>query len=347
MKKDDIEKTEDGKLILAFDEKYITPATIDKKIINWELLEKRTIEIEKNLNIVFSLEDGVSHITDLRKEISNSKTQLDDFRKKVKKYLETDSNKLNKKFVEYVNRYEKVRSHLFSIEQEYEKKALEEKKTKIQEFKTKLSEKLELKSLDKYLIDNSRWENKGFKLAEIEKEIEDQITGLNKKFKLIMEQLKAVNEEIENKIIFEDIEGIFNKDYDEIFKYIMDRKNQIKTTEENMLKKAEEDKQKAILEEQKKAEREKQKAIEEAEQKAREEEREKLNKNTVIDEIPKVDNVDEIQNNENVNYRSSNYGKIKKHTYITIQVDGLTEEATNDLLEVIELHELKYEKEVR
>ena len=48
------DKAENGKLILAFDEKYITPAKIDEKIINWDLLEERTSEIEGYLNIVFS-----------------------------------------------------------------------------------------------------------------------------------------------------------------------------------------------------------------------------------------------------------------------------------------------------
>lgn len=258
------EKTEDGKLILAFDEKYITPATIDKKIINWDLLEKRTLEIEKNLNTVFSLDNGISHVSDLRKEIANSRTQLDDFRKKVKKHLETDSNKLNKKFVDYIGRYEKVRLYLYSLEQDYEKKAIEEKRNKIQEIKTKLSELLELKSLSKYIIDNTKWDNKTFKLTEIEKEIENQINELNKKYKFILAQLAACNEEIETKIVFDDIESKFESSYDEILKYLLEKKNQIKTTEENMLKKTEKDKQKAI---------------EEADQKAREEEREKIKKN--------------------------------------------------------------------
>ena len=48
----------------------------------------------------------------------------------------------------------------------------------------------------------------------------------------------------------------------------------------------------------------------------------------------------------NTNYSNSG-NEAKKHTYIIIQVDGLTEAATDDLLEVIKLHELNYEKEVR
>ena len=362
MSKENIEKTEGGELILRFNEEYIAPATIDKKIIDWELLEQRTIEIEKNLDTVFSFDEGINHISDLRKEIASSKSQLDDFRKKVKKHLEADSNKLNKKFVEYVDRYEKVRIHLYAIEQDFEKKELEEKKKKIQEFKTKLSEKLELKSLDKYILDNPRWENKTFKFIEIEKEIETQIDSINKKYKLIVEQLKALNEEIENKIDFESVERIFNKDYDEIFKYIIDKKNQIKTTEDNMRRKAEEDKQKAIEQANAKAEKEKQEAIE----KAKEDERKRIeleqkNNSTasiqpqnasvqskndpVITETQEKNT--EFKENVQKNEKITQNEESKKVTYIVINVTGLTEKATEELLEAIKENEIEYTVEER
>ena len=48
----------------------------------------------------------------------------------------------------------------------------------------------------------------------------------------------------------------------------------------------------------------------------------------------------EVQENSNDNSE-------KTDTYICIKVNGLTKEATNDLLEVIKKHNLKYIKEMK
>ena len=96
--------------------------------------------------------------------------------------------------------------------------------------------------------------------------------------------------------------------------------NEIKQTEENLRKKAEE-----------KAEKEKQQEIEALKQ---QQEREKQ------EAVAKAIKEKEIQENSNDNSE-------KTDTYICIKVNGLTKEATNDLLEVIKKHNLKYIKEMR
>jgi len=96
--------------------------------------------------------------------------------------------------------------------------------------------------------------------------------------------------------------------------------NDTKQTEENLRKKAEE-----------KAEKEKQQEIEVLKQ---QQEREKQ------EAVAKAIKEKEVQKNSNDNSE-------KTDTYICIKVNGLTKEATNDLLKVIKKHNLKYIKEMK
>ena len=89
--------------------------------------------------------------------------------------------------------------------------------------------------------------------------------------------------------------------------------NEIKQTEENLRKQAEE-----------KAEKEKQQEIEALKQQQEQE------------AVAKAIKEKEVQDNSE-----------KTDTYICIKVNGLTKEATNDLLEVIKKHNLKYIKEMK
>ena len=92
--------------------------------------------------------------------------------------------------------------------------------------------------------------------------------------------------------------------------------NEIKQTEENLKKQAEE-----------KAEKEKQQEIEALKQQQEQEKQEA---------VAKAIKEKEVQDNSE-----------KADTYICIKVNGLTKEATNDLLEVIKKHNLKYIKEMK
>lgn len=343
---------EDGKLELAFNKKLITPAVIDKKLIDWNTLESRTQEIEKNLNLILQDgEDDIDSITELRKEIANSKNELDNLRKEIKTFLEKDSKALNDKFSGFVKRWEAVRKYLYDLEVQADQKRIALKKKEMEELKKELAKSLVVKELEKFIIDPDKWENKTCKKNTIEVDIQEQINRLNSKYNSIALILKGINEKIETKIQIDDIINMFDQDQDYIVKYITEKEKQIRDAEETMRKKAEEDKQKAIQEAEKKAEREKQTAIQaekekaakeqqDAIEKAKEEERKKLDRNIEKHESPEYyGNTEQFEKNSG--------HEIKKHTYIIIQVDGLSEEAANDLLDVIKEHQLKYEKEVR
>lgn len=101
-------------------------------------------------------------------------------------------------------------------------------------------------------------------LKKVEEDIKEKFDYWNKRYNFIVSQLVAVNEEIENKLKFEDIQYLMLEEYDNIMKKLVDKKNEIKTTEENIKRKAEEDKQKALAELEAKKEQEKREAIEKA-----------------------------------------------------------------------------------
>lgn len=82
-------------------------------------------------------------------------------------------------------------------------------------------------------------------LKKIEEEIKEQFEYWNKRYNFITSQLTAINEEIENKISFEDVQYLMIAEYDSIMKKLVEKKNEIKVTEENM-KKKEQEKQEAV-----------------------------------------------------------------------------------------------------
>ena len=145
---------------------------------------------------------------------------------------------------------------------EFEEKEWETKQEEISEIIDNVfRENPELKL---YITENSKWKNKGMTLNKIETELEEQFSSLSKKYNFILGQLKSVNEEIENKLSFKDIQYLMNCEFDEIMKTLVNKKNEIKTTEENIKKRAEEEKRRALEELERKKEQEKKVAVEEA-----------------------------------------------------------------------------------
>ena len=261
-------------------------------------------------------EEQVKEIEKLKEIIFND---VDD----IKKYrLEVATKKANaQKFKEdlmnYLNRETKdVNKKLIDIVNRLEDvRAYLHQKEK--ELDTAKAEKIEsIKKLvfeDRkdylvYLVDNPRWKNKTFPESKIEGEVQQQYDELIKKEEFIKLELEKANADLEFVITFEETKHLIKEDYYIISNKITEKRNDRKATEENLRKKAEEKIRK-----------------EQAEQIKLEEKQ-----NTVTEK------------SENV---SKNTGK--KSTYISIKVSGLTEKATEDLLEVIKKHNLKYIKEMK
>ncbi len=299
------------KMEFVFDSAKIIPAKIDKDMIDFEKAEQKVEEIEKLYDVVFT---NVEDIKKYREEVASTKASADKFKKDLMDYLNADTKEINQKLINLIKRVEAVRKYLYEKEKELDNS----KREKIKSIK-------ELIFKDRpeyliYLVDNKKWENKTFKEANIEAEIQQQYDELIKKENFIKQEIEKANEELGFKILFENVKFLIKEEYSTILEAITNKTNEIKQTEENLRKKAEE-----------KAEKEKQQEIEALKLQQEQEKKEA---------VAKAVKEKEIQ--ENLNDNSE-----KTDTYICIKVNGLTKEATNDLLEVIKKHNLKYIKEMK
>lgn len=299
------------KMEFVFDSAKITPAKIDKSMIDFEKAEKEVEEIEKLYDVVF---DDVAAVKKYREEVASKKANADKFKKDLMDYLTADTKEINQKLINLIKRVDAVRKYLYEKEKEMDNA----KREKIKSIK-------ELVFKDKpeylmYLIDNKKWENKTFKETNIEAEIQQQYDELIKKENFIKQEIEKANKEIEFKILFENVKHLIKEEYTVISEAITNKINEIKETEENLRKKVEE-----------KAEKEKQQEIEALKQQQEQEKQET---------VAKAVKEKEVKENSNDNFE-------KTDTYICIKVNGLTKEATNDLLKVIKKHNLKYIKEMK
>ena len=215
-----------------------------------------------------------------------------------------------KKILWIVNRLEDVRAYLHQKEKELDTAKAE----KIESIKKLIFE--ERKDYIVYLTDNPKWKNKTFSESKIEGEIQQQYDELIKKEEFIKSELEKANADLEFVITFEETKHLITEDYSIISNKITEKRNDRKATEENLRKKAEEQ------------------AKKEAEEKIRKEQAEQI-------KLEEKENA-VTEKSEDVSINVS-----KKDTYISIKVSGLTEKATEDLLEVIKKHDLKYTKEMK
>ena len=240
------------KMEFVFDSAKITPAKIDKSMIDFEKAEKEVEEIEKLYEVVFT---DIDTIKKYREEVASKKSNADKFKKDLMDYLTEDTKEVNKKLINLIKRVEAVRKYLYEKEKELDN-AKREKIKSIKELIFKDRPEYLI-----YLVDNKKWENKTFKEINIEAEIQQQYDELIKKENFIKQEIEKANKEIKFKIVFESMKYLMQEDYTVISKAINDKMNEIKQTEENLRIRAEEEKQKEIAELERKREIEKQEAI--------------------------------------------------------------------------------------
>ena len=299
------------KMEFVFDSAKITPAKIDKGVIDFEKAERDVKEIEKLYNVVFTDSEDVKRY---REEVASKKSNAEKFKKDLMDYLTADSKEVNQKLINLIKRVDAVRKYLYDKEKELDNAKRE---------KVKSIKQLIFKDRPEYLVylvENKKWKNKTFKEINIEAEIQQQYDELIKKENFIKQEIEKANKEIQFKILFENIKYLIKEEYTVISEAITNKMNEIKQTEENLRKTAKEN-----------AEKEKQQEIEALKQQQEQEKQEA---------VAKAIKEKEVQ--ENLNDNSE-----KTDTYICIKVNGLTKEATNDLLEVIKKHNLKYIKEMK
>ena len=293
------------KMEFVFDSAKITPAKIGKDMIDFEKAKQKVKEIEKLYDVVFT---NVEDIKKYREEVASTKASADKFKKDLMDYLNADTKEINQKLINLIKRVEAVRKYLYEKEKELDN-AKREKIKSIKELIFKDRPEYLI-----YLVDNKKWENKTFKEANIEAEIQQQYDEMIKKENFIKQEIEIANKEIQFKILFENVKYLIKEEYTVISETITNKMNEIKQTEENLRIRAEEEQQREINELERKREIEKQEAIAKALQ-------EKDQKET-----------DNTQ---------------KKDTYICIKVNGLSKEIALELKGFLDKNNIKYFKEMK
>lgn len=304
----------------------ITPAVVQ---MNIEEVEKYMQEVkEKYVGWVVS-EEEISVAKEERTKLNKLEKNISDVRKRIEK--EGMAN--IKDIIETLKNAEKdtkmLSNNIGTQIKEFEEKEWETKQEEISEIIDNVfRENPELKL---YITENSKWKNKGMTLNKIETELEDQFSSLSKKYNFILGQLKSVNEEIENKLSFKDIQYLMNCEFDEIMKTLVNKKNEIKATEENIKKRAEEEKRRALEELERKKEQEKKVAVEEAIKK-------EVTENSHISSTAKEKEVSQA-NVPSVEKNAEN----EKHFDTTIRFENASLSFLKELKALSDKYEIKYQ----
>lgn len=247
----------------------ITPAVVQMNIEEVERFMLKTKE--KYQNIVFT-EDNIKTAMEKRAELNKLEKNIADVRKKIEK--EGMANIKN--IIDTLKTAEKdtkaLSGNIGEQIRQFEEKTWQNKLEEIGKIKNEIFQGNKI--LEGYFVIGEKWKNKTATLKKIEEEIKEQFEYWNKRYNFITSQLEAVNEEIENKLQFEDVQYLMLEEYDSIMKRLVDKKNEIKATEENIKRRAEEEKQRAIEE----SELKKQKELAELEERKEREKQEALKK---------------------------------------------------------------------
>lgn len=280
------------------------------KYSNWVVVESEITNAKEERAKLNKLEKNLS---DIRKQVQKEGlTAINDFIEKIKE-SEKDVKTLSKNIDEQIKRFE---------EQEIDKKLSE-----VSEIKNRIFESN--KRLEGFFTPNKKWENKTFKIKDIESEIQEMFNVLNKKYDFILAQLNACNEEIENKIDFDSVYNLMNEEYDTIMKKLVEKKNQIKETETNIKQKVEQEKKKALEELEAKKELEKIQAVE-------------LAKQETIEENKTESTISKIETVENTTIPNE-----RKKTYLVIEVTGLDMNVAKELKMFLDGNNINYIKEIK
>lgn len=305
--------------------KKVTSATVESNVNELDLYMQETKSKYSNWVVV---ESEITNAKEERAKLNKLEKNLSDIRKQVQKEGLTAIND----FIEKIKESEKdVKTLSKNIDEQikiFEEQEIDKKLSEVSEIKNRIFESN--KRLEGFFTPNKKWENKTFKIKDVEIEIQEMFNVLNKKYDFILAQLNACNEEIENKIDFDSVYSLMNEEYDIIMKKLVEKKNQIKETETNIKKKAEEEKQKALAELEQKKELEKVEAIEKVKQETIEENKTE----STISKIETVENTATIPNEA-------------KKTYLVIEVTGLNMNVAKELKQFLDGNNINYKKETR
>ena len=212
--------------IVEFEIKNLVPAKIESNI---EELEKFMVAVKEKYHGWVVTEDEIKIATEERTKLNKLEKTISDERKRIQKEANADIEKLIEKLKLAEKDTKSLSNNIAEQIKEFEEKEWENKLKEIEKIKDKIFS--ENKILEKYFVIGDKWKNKTMSLKKIEEEIKEQFEYWNKIYNFITSQLSAINEEIENKISFEDVQYLMLEDFDNIMKKLVDKKNEIKATE--------------------------------------------------------------------------------------------------------------------
>ena len=305
--------------------KKLTGATIESNISELDTYMQETKKRYENWIVI---ESEIKNAKEERALLNKLEKELSETRKKVQKEGLASIDNFIDKLKESEKEIKALSENINNQVKAFEEQEIEIKLKEVSEIKNRIFENN--KRLEGFFTPNKKWENKTFKIKDVETEIQEIFNSLNKKYDFILAQLNACNEEIENKIDFDSVYSLMNEEYDTIMKKLVEKKNQIKETENNIKQKAEQEKQKALAELEQKKELEKVEAIEKAKQ-------ETIEENRIESTISKTETV---ENNTTIPNES-------KKTYLVIEVTGLNINVAKELKQFLDGNNINYKKETR
>lgn len=303
----------------------LTGATIESNINELDLYMEETKKRYENWVVI---ETEVKNAKEERAILNKLEKELANTRKKVQKEGLSSIDNFLDKLKESEKEIKILSENINNQIKAFEEQEIETKLSEVSEIKNRIFESN--KKLEGFFTPNKKWENKTFKIKDVETEIQETFDNLNKKYDFILAQLNACNEEIENKIDFDSVYSLMNEEYDTIMKRLVEKKNQIKETENNIKQKAEQEKKKALEELEAKKELEKIQAVELAKQETIEENKTE----STISKIETVENTTTIPNES-------------KKTYLVIEVTGLDMNVAKELKKFLDGNNINYIKEIK
>ncbi len=305
--------------------KKLTGATIESNISELDTYMQETKKRYENWIVI---ESEIKNAKEERALLNKLEKELSDTRKKVQKEGLASIDNFIDKLKESEKEIKALSENINNQVKAFEEQEIKIKLKEVSEIKNRIFESN--KKLEGFFTPNKKWENKTFKIKDVETEIQETFDNLNKKYDFILAQLNACNEEIENKIDFDSVYSLMNEEYDTIMKRLVEKKNQIKETENNIKQKAEQEKKKALEELEAKKELEKIQAVELAKQETIEENKTE----STISKIETVENTTTIPNES-------------KKTYLVIEVTGLDINVAKELKMFLDGNNINYKKEIK
>ena len=164
----------------------LTGATIESNINELDLYMEETKKRYENWVVI---ETEVKNAKEERAILNKLEKELADTRKKVQKEGLSSIDNFLDKLKESEKEIKILSENINNQIKAFEEQEIETKLSEVSEIKNRIFESN--KRLEGFFTPNKKWENKTFKIKDVEIEIQEMFNALNKKYDFILAQLNA------------------------------------------------------------------------------------------------------------------------------------------------------------